>query len=93
MCSAYREGVDVDVEAVVRRFLTTELGRDVSRLGSDDSMLESGTIDSVGVMQLVAFLGTTYGITVEDDDLTPENFDTIEAIAAFVARRQAGTRG
>ena len=83
----------MDVEAVVRRFLTTELGRDVSRLGSDDSMLESGTIDSVGVMQLVAFLGTTYGITVEDDDLTPENFDTIGAIAAFVAQRQAGTRG
>jgi acyl carrier protein len=83
----------VDVEAVVRKFLTTELGRDVSRVGLDDSMLESGTIDSVGVMQLVAFLGKTYGITVEDDDLTPENFDTIGAIAAFVARRQAGARG
>ena len=83
----------MDVEAAVRGFLTTELGRDVSRLGPDVSMLETGTIDSVGVMQLVAFLGTTYGITVEDDDLTPENFDTIGAIAAFVARRQAGAHG
>ena len=80
----------MDVETAVRRFLTTELGRDVSRVGPDDSLLESGTIDSVGVMQLVAFLGKTYGITVEDDDLTPENFDTIGAIAAFVARRRAG---
>ena len=83
----------MDVEAVVRRFLTTELGKDMSQVGVDDSMLESGTIDSIGVMQLVAFLGKTFEITVEDDDLTPENFDTIGAIAAFVARRQAAARG
>jgi acyl carrier protein len=73
---------------VVRKFLTNELGRDVSAVGRDDSLLESGALDSVGVMRLVAFLGETFGIEVGDDDLTPENFDTIASLTAFVARCQ-----
>ena len=82
----------MSVEATVRQFLTNDLGKDAARVGSADSLLESGTIDSVGVMQLVAFLEKTYGITVGDDDLMPENFDTLAAIAAFVSQRQAGAR-
>ena len=78
----------MNVEASVRTFLKDELGKDPD-VGREDSLLESGTVDSVGVMRLVAFLETTYGITVEEDDLMPDNFDTIAAIAAFVARRQA----
>jgi acyl carrier protein len=46
----------------------------------------------MGVLQLVAFLESTHGIKISDDDLMPENFDTIGAIAAFV-ERQAGARG
>ncbi len=79
----------MNVETRVREFLNNELGKDVTGVGSDDSLLESGTIDSVGVMQLVAFLETTYGIRVADDDLMPENFDTLGAIGAFVNRRLA----
>ena len=82
----------MNVEAHIREFLTNELGKDVGGVGPDDSLLESGTIDSVGVMQLVGFLETTYGIKVQDEDLMPDNFDTLAAIAAFVTRRQAGTR-
>lgn len=81
------------VETAVREFLARELGKDVARIGNDESLLESGTIDSVGVMRLVAFLEKTYAITVDDDDLMPENFDTIGAIASFIERRQAGARG
>ena len=83
----------VNVEATVREFLKSELGKDVPHVGPNDSLLESGTLDSVGVMQLVAFLETTYRIKVEDDDLMPENFDTLAAVSAFVQRRQAGARG
>ena len=83
----------MNVEASVREFLRTDLGKDIAQLGNDDSLLESGTIDSVGVMQLVAFLERTYGITVGEDDLMPENFDTLAAIAAFVERCRAGARG
>ena len=83
----------MSVESSVRNFLSTELGKDVAAVGPDDSLLESGVIDSMGVLQLVAFLERTYGIKVEDDDLMPENFDTIGAIAAFIEERQAGARG
>jgi acyl carrier protein len=83
----------VSVESSVRHFLRHELGRDESGVGPDDSLLESGTIDSMGVLQLVAFLEGTCAIKIEDDDLTPENFDTLSAISAFVERRQAGARG
>ena len=83
----------MSVETTVRDFLTRELGKDVAGIGNDESLLESGTIDSVGVMRLVAFLEQRYAITVDDDDLMPENFDTIGAIASFIERRQAGARG
>ena len=81
------------VESRVREFLKSELGKDVSKLGGEDSLLESGTIDSMGVLRLVTFLEEEYAIKVEDDDLMPENFDTIDAIGAFVERRRMGTRG
>jgi acyl carrier protein len=81
------------VEAVVREFLKNELGKEVPNIGREDSLLESGTIDSISVMQLVAFLETTYSIKVAEADLMPDNFDTIAAITAFVERCQAGARG
>jgi acyl carrier protein len=79
---------DVTVEAVVREFLTNELGKNAAGLHADESLLESGTLDSVGVMRLVAFLEQRYAIQVSDDDLMPDNFDTLSAISAFVAGRQ-----
>lgn len=83
----------VNVEATVRDFLTTQLHKDGRQLGAEESLLESGTIDSMGVLQLVAFLESTYSIKVGDDDLVPENFDSIAAITAFVERCQAGAGG
>ena len=83
----------MNVESTVRQFLRGELGKDESSVGPDDSLLESGTIDSMGVLQLVAFLENTYAVKVDDEDLMPENFDTISAIAAFIERRRAETRG
>jgi acyl carrier protein len=73
--------------------LEHELGKQVQPVGPDDSLLESGILDSVAVMQLVAFLERTYGITVADDDLVPENFDSLTAISAYVTQRQAEAHG
>ena len=82
----------VTIEATVRAFLARDLGKDASAIGADDSLLETGTLDSVGVMQLVAFLEQTYGITIAEDELMPEHFDTLRAIDAFVKQR-TGSRG
>jgi acyl carrier protein len=52
------------------------------------SLLGLGIIDSVAMVDLIAFLERSFGISVSDDDMTPENFDSIDAIASFVASKK-----
>jgi len=54
---------------------------------SDDSLVEAGIIDSMGVLELVEFLERQYGLAISDDELLPENLDTLERIGAFVVAR------
>ena len=56
-------------------------------LKDDDSFLESGILDSTGILQLIAFLGETYGITVLDEEVTPDNLDSIDQVAAYLHRK------
>ena len=58
-------------------------------LSSSQSLLESGVIDLTGVMELVLFLEQTFQIEVADEDLVPENLDTIDNISRFVNRKLA----
>lgn len=53
-----------------------------------DSLLDKGIIDSTGVLELVAHLEETYGIKVEDEELIPENLDSIANVTAFITRKQ-----
>jgi acyl carrier protein len=55
------------------------------QLQNSDALLESGMLDSQGVLEVVTFVEETFSIIVADEDLVPENFQTIERIAAFVA--------
>jgi len=52
------------------------------------SLLESGIVDSLGVLDLVGFIEQQFGIEAQDDDLVPENFDSIDALARFVRERR-----
>jgi methoxymalonate biosynthesis acyl carrier protein len=78
----------MDVAADVERFILSEImtGSTIDAIAPDEDLLATGIVDSHGVVQLVAFLRERYGVTVHDDDLTPENFQTIAAIGAFVER-------
>jgi acyl carrier protein len=58
----------------------------VDEVRDDESFLESGIIDSLGIMQLVALVESEIGAKVPDSDLVPENFDSIVRIAAYVER-------
>ena len=51
------------------------------------SLLESGIVDSLGVLDLVGFIEEQFGIEAQDDDLVPENFDSIDALTRFVKER------
>ncbi len=78
----------MDVAHDVEQFILEELmaGSAVDAIPPDEDLLATGVVDSHGVMQLVAFLRERYGVTVGEDELTPENFQTIAAIDAFVRR-------
>lgn len=54
------------------------------RVGDSDALLESGLLDSQGVLEVVAFIEQRFSINVEDEELTTENFQSIDRIAAFV---------
>jgi acyl carrier protein len=81
------------LEQEIRQFVVDNFlfGEDSGTLGNDDSLRATGTIDSTGVLELVSFLERSYGITVEDDELMPENLDSVRKLVAFVERkRRAG---
>lgn len=71
-------------EFVVKNFL---FGQD-NGLQDTDSFLESGIIDSTGVLELVSHLEGRYGIKIGDDELVPDNLDSVTAIARFVSLKQ-----
>jgi Acyl carrier protein len=54
------------------------------------SLLDNGIMDSVGVMELVAFLEGELGVEVADDELVPENLDSVDNLVAFVTRKRGG---
>ena len=61
---------------------------DGADLSDDTSFLDEGILDSTGVLQVVFHLEDTYNIKVEDDEMLPENLDSINAICAFLERKR-----
>lgn len=58
-------------------------------LNNDDSFLEKGIIDSTGVLEVVAWIEETFGFQVADEELIPENLDSVNRITAFIGRKTA----
>ena len=80
----------MDIRSQVRSFVTTNFYvPDPSALADEASLLDQGIIDSTGVLEVISFLEDTFGLTVDDSEMLPENLDSIERISSFVARKQA----
>jgi acyl carrier protein len=79
------------VEQAVRDFIQNELlfGQDVA-FSDDDSFLEAGIIDSTGILELVTFLEERYGFQVEDNELIPENLDSVSRLGQYVRAKCGG---
>jgi len=56
-------------------------------LNDDVPLLESGIIDSLGVLDIVGFLEQTFDVKIEDDELTPDNFASIKCMVSFVQKK------
>jgi acyl carrier protein len=82
----------VSIEHEVRRFIENNLlFRESTSFSDEDSFIEEGIIDSTGVLELVHFLEDQYGLKVEDDEIIPENLDSISRLGKYVrAKYEAG---
>jgi len=80
------------VEAVINEYISKELVQDASLLplGNTTSLLETGVLDSLSLLRLVVFIQERFDIVVDDVDLVPENFDTVDAICAYLRSRDGG---
>ena len=73
----------------IRAFLTENfLFGNALELADDDSLQDAGVIDSTGVMELVAWLEETFAVTIGDDELLPENLDTVNRLVRFLQRKR-----
>jgi acyl carrier protein len=82
------------MRAELRQFVVDNflLGDASVVLLDSDSFVATGTIDSTGMLELVMFLETTFGIQVADRELVPENLDSIDNVIQFVDRKQRAAR-
>ena len=69
----------MELERRIRDYVTTELlyDRDAGSLGDDDSLLGPGLLDSVGILRLVSWLGEEFGVDIPDEDVVPDNIETV----------------
>jgi acyl carrier protein len=81
----------VSPQPAIRAFIVENLFLgDDTLFGDDDSLLEAGALDSTAVMELVAFLEKSFSIQIDNNEISPENFETVNRIAAFVTGKAAG---
>lgn len=78
----------MDTTDQIRAYIEKTFGKAV---GVDDSLLDSGLLDSIGIFEVATFLESAFGITVEDEAIIPEHFETVALIANFVNRKKANT--
>jgi len=64
------------------------MNSDAVKYSNADSFMERGIIDSTGVLELVNFIQQTFKITVNDEDLTPENLDSVNNLVSYIKRKK-----
>ncbi len=82
----------MDIRKEIRTFISDNflIGKNPAALVDTGSLLELGIIDSTGVLELVGFLEEKFGMTVADEDLVPNNLDSVDNLVRFVESRLPG---
>jgi acyl carrier protein len=81
----------VDIENKVRAYVEENFLRSSGggSISNDDSLLESGILDSAGIFELVVFLEKEFGVTINDEDIIVDNFENVTCITKFVQSKTA----
>ena len=74
----------------LRKFLAEDLSANVAELGDEDSLLESGILDSMAIMKLITFLDEQFNVELTDEEFDPENFESLAAIDRLVEQKRGG---
>jgi len=79
------------IEKQIRQYIADNFlfSDDGYQLSDDVSFLEEGIVDSTGVLELVMFVEETFNVTVEDEEIVPENFDSVSCLATYIRRKIA----
>ncbi len=80
-----------NVEEMIRKYIADNIlfSKDGYPYADDASFLENGIIDSMNVLELVVFVEDHFSITVNDEDVVPENFDSLQSMSTYVRQKQA----
>ncbi len=81
---------DASLKTQIKKFIAENMlfSGDGFTYADDASLLDAGVIDSIGVMELVTFIGNTFKVTVPPEDILPDNFDSVQKLADYIRRKQ-----
>ena len=80
---------DQQIHQELAEFLVNRFPNLGDTLNAETSLIESGAVDSLGILEIVSFLGEQYSIEIGDEDFLPENFESLSALTNFVVTKKA----
>jgi acyl carrier protein len=77
------------IERKIRQFVVDNyfFGKDEREFSDEDSFLDKGVLDSLGILTLVSFIQQEYAIQIDDQELVPDNWDSVRRVAQFVHKK------
>ena len=80
----------MNIKAILEQFIVNDLlmGSGQGEIGPDTSLISSGILDSLSLIRLINFVEDNFNLVVEDEDVVPDNFETINALGALIATKQ-----
>jgi acyl carrier protein len=84
----------LDLKTTIQNFIADNfmIGMEQTDLDDNDSLLEQGIIDSTGILELVTYLEEIFGIVIDDEEMIPENLDSVGNIVSFLERKNIKSR-
>lgn len=79
----------MELKEQIRKFIISNFYvADPASLANDASLLDAGIVDSTGVLEIITFLESDLGVTVEDAEMLPDNLDSVDRLVAFVQKKK-----
>ena len=80
----------MELKEQIRQFIISNFYvADPATLSDEASLLDAGIVDSTGVLEIITFLESDLGVTVEDAEMLPDNLDSVSRLVAYVQKKKA----